>query len=27
LISKKLKPIVKTLMYGEAGLPKVIWKN
>lgn len=27
LITQKLKPIVKTLMYGEAGLPKVIWKN
>lgn len=27
LISQRLKPIVKTLMYGEAGLPKVIWKN
>lgn len=26
-ISQKLKPIVKSLMYGEAGLPKVIWKN
>lgn len=26
-ITEKLKPIVKTLMYGEAGLPKVIWKN
>jgi hypothetical protein len=25
--TQKLKPIVKTLMYGEAGLPKVIWKN
>ncbi|WP_421879091.1 DUF2480 family protein [Marinoscillum sp.] len=23
----RLKPVVKTLMYGEAGLPKVIWKN
>lgn len=26
-ITQKLKPIVKTLMYGEAGLPKVIYKN
>lgn len=26
-IARKLKPLVKTLMYGEAGLPKVIWKN
>jgi hypothetical protein len=24
--AKRLKPIVKTLMYGEAGLPKVVWK-
>lgn len=26
-ISKTLQPIVKTLMYGEVGLPKVIWKR
>lgn len=26
-ISQKLTPIVKTLLYGEVGLPKVIWKN
>ncbi|UZR96848.1 DUF2480 family protein [Chondrinema litorale] len=26
-ITEKLKPIVKTLMYGEAGMPKVIYKN
>lgn len=26
-ISQRLKPIVKTLMYGEVGLPKVIWKR
>lgn len=25
--TKKLKPLVKTLMYGEIGLPKVIFKN
>lgn len=27
VITDKLKPLVKTLMYGEAGLPKVIYKN
>ncbi|WP_372489927.1 hypothetical protein [Chitinophaga sedimenti] len=26
-ITDKLKPLVKTLMYGEAGLPKVIYKR
>ncbi|WMI68132.1 DUF2480 family protein [Mangrovimonas sp. YM274] len=26
-ITSKLKPLVKTLMYGEAGLPKVIFKK
>jgi hypothetical protein len=26
-ITDKLKPLVKTLMYGEAGLPKVIYKK
>lgn len=26
-ITGKLKPLVKTLMYGEAGLPKVIYKK
>lgn len=26
-ITNKLKPLVKTLMYGEAGLPKVIYKK
>lgn len=26
LITDKLRPIVKTLMYGEAGMPKVIYK-
>ncbi|WMI64819.1 DUF2480 family protein [Aestuariibaculum sp. YM273] len=26
-ITNKLKPLVKTLMYGEAGLPKVIFKS
>ncbi|MCF1192221.1 DUF2480 family protein [Mangrovimonas sp. AS39] len=26
-ITSKLKPLVRTLMYGEAGLPKVILKN
>ncbi len=27
LVTDKLKPIVKTLMYGEAGMPKVIYKR
>lgn len=27
MATTRLKPIVKTLMYGEVGLPKVIYKN
>lgn len=27
LVSLQLKPLVKSLMYGEAGMPKVIFKN
>lgn len=26
-MTEKLNPIVQSLMYGEAGLPKVIWKS
>ncbi|WP_422354923.1 DUF2480 family protein [Roseivirga pacifica] len=26
-MTEKLTPVVQTLMYGEAGLPKVIWKR